>query len=406
MIIRARSLLTMDGPPIENGAVAITGDQIVDVGAYPDVRRDNAGEVVDLGERVLLPGLINAHCHLDYTCLRGAIARQESFTDWIGAINQAKAALTPDDYVRSIESGFAEAASFGTTTIANLEAFPKLLSRIVPAAMRTWWFAELIDARQPVPAREIYEQMRGDLVKTGDRLSRIGLAPHAPFTASAELYRECAEVAAAHDLRLTTHLAESREERLMFGGAGGPLFEFMKTIGRSTDDCGHGTPFEWMLSRGLPDARWLIAHLNELSERDFELLRSAPKFHIVHCPRSHAYFRHSPVPLRRLRELGFNVCIGTDSLASNNDLSLFRELRQLASIEPSLRAEEMFAMVTSGAAAALGQQEWLGRVRSGFVADLIAVEVAAVSNDCFEELLEFDGPVGWRTVAGQQLTSA
>ena len=94
MIVRARTVVTMDGPPIDNGAAAIAGEKIVAVGAWPSVRSQGDGELVDLGECALLPGLINAHCHLDYTCLRGAIPRQASFTDWIRAINSAKASLT------------------------------------------------------------------------------------------------------------------------------------------------------------------------------------------------------------------------------------------------------------------------------------------------------------------------
>src|SRR5437588_4514482 len=96
MIIRARVVITMDGPPIENGAVAISGDRIDDVGKFSDIsKRYSAPVVVDLGEQALLPGLINTHCHLDYTCLRGKIPRQASFTDWIRAINAEKTKLSP-----------------------------------------------------------------------------------------------------------------------------------------------------------------------------------------------------------------------------------------------------------------------------------------------------------------------
>ena len=91
MIIRARVVVTMDGAPIENGAVAVSGNRIVDVGRFDDIKTRNAGNTVDLGEQVLLPGLINAHCHLDYTCLRGKIPPQKSFTEWIRAINAEKA---------------------------------------------------------------------------------------------------------------------------------------------------------------------------------------------------------------------------------------------------------------------------------------------------------------------------
>src|SRR3989441_11878567 len=127
MIIRARIVVTMDGPPIENGAVAISENRIVDVGSFDGVKARNSRDVVDLGEQTLLPGLINAPCHLDYTCLRGEIPRQKSFTDWIRAINAEKAKISPGDYVRSINEAFAEAKRFGAKTIANLTAFTELI---------------------------------------------------------------------------------------------------------------------------------------------------------------------------------------------------------------------------------------------------------------------------------------
>src|SRR5437870_13168360 len=138
MIIRARMVVTMDGAPIPNGAVRVTRNRIVEVGKFSEVASDN-DEIIDLGERVLLPGLINAHCHLDYTCLRGKIPREKSFTDWIRAINAEKSKLSPEDYIASINEGFAEAKRFGTTTIANLTAFPELIRQVPDAPLRTWW---------------------------------------------------------------------------------------------------------------------------------------------------------------------------------------------------------------------------------------------------------------------------
>ena len=156
MIIRARIVVTMHGAPIENGAVAVSGNRIVDVGRFDDIKTRNAGNAVDLGEQALLPGLINAHCHLDYTCLRGKIPPQKSFTDWIRAINAKKSELSPKDYVASINDGFEEAKRFGTTAIANLTAFPELISQVQPP-IRTCWFAELIDIRAPERANELVD---------------------------------------------------------------------------------------------------------------------------------------------------------------------------------------------------------------------------------------------------------
>ena len=397
MILRARYVVTMDGSPIENGAVAIHGNRIIDVGTFDEIRARASDEVVDLGERALLPGLINAHCHLDYTGLRGKIASQKSFTDWIRAINAEKAKLSEPDYLAAIAEGFAEAKKFGTTTIANLEAFPELIAKTRPS-IRTWWFAEMIDVREPDHAGEIVDLAVESLKKT----EHWGLAPHALFTASANLYRRCQEVAERESILLTTHLAESREEMSMFRDAKGPLFEFMKEIGRGTNDCGRLTPLACLLeivrdsstSLGMT-TRWIIAHLNEIAESDFDLLaRSTRRFHVVHCPRSHKYFDHSRFQFTKLRELGFNICLGTDSLASNSDLSLFAEMREFQKRFPDVAPEEILSMVTVRAARALGRESNLGRIRAGYSADLIAIPCESGGN-VFEEIVAFEGSVPW-----------
>src|SRR3954469_1076718 len=141
MILRARFIVPMDGPPVENGAVAVSHGRITAIGSERDVCALDAGPVLDLGDVALLPGLVNAHCHLDYTCLRDRIeAPQDSFAEWIKAINAAKTKLTPNDYQTSINAGFAEAKRFGTRALANLTAFPNLI-RQTNATVKTTWFA-------------------------------------------------------------------------------------------------------------------------------------------------------------------------------------------------------------------------------------------------------------------------
>ena len=422
MILRARTVVTMDGPPIENGAVVLSGNRIADIGTFPEISARHSGqELVDLGEQVLLPGLINAHCHLDYTCLRGKIPPQKSFTDWIRAINAEKAKLSRGDYLASINEGFAEAKRFGTTTIANLTAFPELIS-LIQAPVRTWWFAELIDVRAPERANEIVDLAIESLKPASD----WGLAPHALFTASPNLYRRCEEVARREKILLTTHLAESREEMEMFRHGSGPLYEFMREIGRDVSDCGDQTPLGRFLgtvrdsSTTLRSARndkkaiqnapqWIVAHLNELAESDFKLLKELTgKFHVVHSPRSHNYFGHSRFRFEELRALGFNICLGTDSLASNESLSLFAEMRAFQRSEPGISPDKILEMATVNAGVALDQSPHagkLGRIRAGFQADLIAVPCSGTDN-LFEQILAFDGPVDWMLLDGKQKRNA
>jgi cytosine/adenosine deaminase-related metal-dependent hydrolase len=406
MIVRAGTVVTMDGPSIENGAVAISGERIAAVGTLDEVRKRFSGDIVDLGERVLLPGLINAHCHLDYTAFRGRIASQLSFTDWIRCINAEKGRLQPLDYAVSINAGIAEAIKFGTTSIANLEAFPELVSQI-SNPIRIWWLAELIDVRSNEPETIIERAMKS----LGPK-NNWGLAPHAPFTASASLYRGCSLMAESEKRPLTTHVAESREEMQMFRDGRGALYDFLRSIGRDMSDCGKGeTPLERFLAvtAGRAPAElspWLIAHLNELTDSDFELLaRLTPKFHIVHCPRSHRYFGHRAFQFERLRRLGFEISLGTDSLASNDDLNLFAEMRAFRDCYPGIEPREIIEMITIGPAQALRSQNLIGKIATGAFADLIAIDISN-PRDPYEGIVAYDQPVSWTMVNGTILAAA
>ncbi len=381
----------MDGPPIENGAIAIEDERVVDLGTFDEVSARNSGELVDLGESALIPGLINAHCHLDYTCLREKIPPPTSFTEWVREIIAAKNALLPADYVKSITDGFAEARRFGTTSIVNYEAFPELIIRLQPP-IKTWWFAELIDIRDPNRAENIVATAMNYLAQPANR----GLAPHALYTASFDLYRICQDNARRYDWLLSTHLAESPDEYLMFHDGAGPLAEFVREIGGKEKKSSGSTPFATLLAQIALDRRWLVVHMNELSESDFDLLPdSTMEFHIVHCPRSHDYFGHSPFQYERLRQFDLNICLGTDSLASNDDLSLFAEMREFARKFPGVAPEEILQMVTVNPARALQQEDHIGRICLGGDVDLVSVPFSG--RNVFEEIIAFTGEPGVTT---------
>ena len=401
MIYRAKKVITMDGAPIEDGAVAVEGGRIADAGRYAELRPRRGGEVIDLGEVVLLPGLINAHCHLDFTALRGAIAPQRSFADWIVQINALRHEFSDDEFLESIARGFEEARRWGTTTIANIESMPGLLTRLPTPPLRTWWFAELIDVRPQLPVREMLEGALRCHQGKENWLGGFGLSPHAPYTVSPELSRLAKEAAKENGVLLTMHLAESAEEMEMFCDGRGRLFDLLRDLGRPMDDCGAGkTPLAVMLDRDVIDEHWIVVHLNELAEEDFARLETSPRFHIAHCPRSSRYFQHRPFALQKLTELGFNVCLGTDSLASNSSLSLFAEMQTLRDSHPWLAPQRILEMATTNPVRALQQDRALGKIRAGFQADLIALPIENFSGDIFEEVIAWRHQVPWMLVAG------
>jgi cytosine/adenosine deaminase-related metal-dependent hydrolase len=261
----------------------------------------------------------------------------------------------------------------------------------------------MIDVREPVPVHDVSENLRNWFESHPEWLGGLGLAPHAPFTVSAQLFSAASEISRKYRTPITTHLSESREEMQMFRDAGGPLFDFLKGIGREMDDCGGHTPLGALMHAQVLDERWIIAHLNELTEEDFDLLARSNRFHVAHCPRSHTFFGHAPFELRRLRALGFNICLGTDSLASNSTLSLFSEMREVQRKQPWISPREVLKMVTVNAAHAIGQGGTLGTIGPGFRADLIAVPFVETKRNVFDAIVAFEGASAWMMVDGKEL---
>jgi cytosine/adenosine deaminase-related metal-dependent hydrolase len=258
----------------------------------------------------------------------------------------------------------------------------------------------MIDLRQPVDVEAVAANLHDWLEVHPDWLGGFGLAPHALYTASLELFSEASRIARQYDAPLTTHLAESTEEIQAFRDATGPLFDFLKSIGHPMSDGVRETPLSLLLRNQKIDRRWIIAHLNELDARDFDILQHAPKFHIAHCPRSHSFFGHTPFAYQRLESLRFNICVGTDSLASNASLSLLAELRELLQKNPGLPPRAALSAVTVNAADALGQGRSLGRIRAGFLADLIALPLVPSTATVFESIVAFEQTVPWMMVNG------
>ncbi len=403
MIVRARFVLPIEGAPIEDGAVVVEGNRVVMVGGAREVGAVKPGAVCDLGDVVLMPGLINVHCHLDYSMMRHAIDPPKSFTAWVKRLNALKRSLDDDDYLAAIAKGFAESRRWGTTTIGNIESFPELMLRLPPSPLRTWWFHEMIDIRHRLPTERALAGALSFFAAATRPLDFFGLSPHAPYTASATLYKLARECAGQLAMPLTTHVAESREELTMFRDRAGPLYEFLEGLQRPMADCGGHSPFTYLWRSGAIDETWILVHMNELDEGDVAILAGLPRGagpHVVHCPGSHRYFAHSPFQYRRLHDLGVNLCVATDSLASTNSLSLLEELRGLEKTNPWLTAEELLRTVTVNPARALQFGEVLGKIAPGALADLIAIPVSGSVAGLHEEIIAYTRPVPWMMVDG------
>jgi aminodeoxyfutalosine deaminase len=398
---RCRWLVTMEGEPLENAAFVVEKNQFVEVGPASELL-ERPGEFVDLGESVVLPGLINAHCHLDYSSFRGSILPSRNFPRWISRINALKRSLNDDDYLKAVELGFDELQRSGVTSVFDIVATPQILPRLAPPRIRTWFFLELIDIR---PRPWIDENAFGSWLcfEPSDWLGGFGLSPHAPYTASAELYSAALTATQNFKMPLTTHVSESASEYEMFAAGKGDLFDFLSKMGRPMTDCGRLSPFRSLALSGLLPKDALLVHMNELDEADLEILDRDEwrSLSIVHCPKSNRFLHHRPFPMEALRERGFNLCLGTDSLASNDSLNLFSEMRMAARNHSFVSPKELVEMVTVKPAHAIGLEESLGQIKPGYLADAISIPFRGGYRSIYEEIINYRDDVLWMMVDGK-----
>jgi len=412
MLLRARIVLPVARPPIANGAVRVHQGRIAAVGRWADLARPAARDVTDLGEVVLLPGLINAHCHLDYTDMAGLLPPQRSFADWIKLITATRAEWGLAEFRQSWLRGAAMLLRTGTTTVADVESVPDLLPEVWHATpLRVVSFLEMTGIRARRAPGAILQAAVDKIARLPRGRCRAGLSPHAPYSTLPELLRGCARTARRRHWLVTTHVAESDEEFEMFTRRRGALCAWLARNERDMTDCGRGTPVQQLARAGLLGPNLLAVHANYLGRGDAALL-ARHGVSVVHCPRSHRYFGHRAFPLRALQRAGVNLCLGTDSLATvlrpprqRVQLSLFEELQELARQQPRLAAQTLLDLVTRNPARALGRAGRLGELTPGAWADLIAVPYTGPLAAACDAVLQHTGPVTATMIAGQWVSA-
>lgn len=194
----------------------------------------------------------------------------------------------------------------------------------------------------------------------------------------------------------------------MFLHARGPLHDFLAGLGRPMADCGNGrSALAQLTDSGAMGRECIAVHLNDVEEEDFALLAPGGPLaglNIVHCPLSHQYFQHDRFPYERLCAAGANLCVGTDSPASDGGFSLLAELRALAESRPALPPRELLAAVTINPARAIGLKGRLGCLRPGALADLIALPTGAGAlRNIHAEIVDCRTPADWMLVHGRAI---
>lgn len=371
MILKARCVLPVEAPPIENGAVEIDGARIVDVGRAGDLA--GRGPVEDLGDVVLMPGLINAHTHLELTCYGGRLPPAPLW-EWLdGLIALRRAPGLAQREHDAILDGARQSIVAGVTCVADISRSGRHVDALRDSPIRKVCFIELISgASPPGDADQLLAAVKLALPKVTDRMS-IGISPHAPYTVTWDDLRRAASIAAENDLPVTMHVAETPEELEWLATGGGRAQAFLEGVGLPTASSNVRGGFVDLLHRAsLTAQRPLLAHVNYLTDDQLRQL-TASGCSVAYCPRAHAFFGHAPHRWCDMLAAGVNVCLGTDSLASNQSLSILDEMRFLKRAAPAVSGDTLLEMATIRAARALGIADEIGSIRFGKSIDLVAV---------------------------------
>jgi cytosine/adenosine deaminase-related metal-dependent hydrolase len=390
--------------------VVVDSGRVVAVGRWPDLVAHSRA-AVDLGDAILMPGFINAHCHLDYTRMAGKIQPQPVFTEWIKSIVALKSRWSEDDFCRSWLCGAEQSLAGGVTSLANIEGVSALLPLIRQRTpLRVHSFPEIIGFQDEPPPGQLLAKILTAAKAMEFPGEVAGISPHAPYTTTPHLIQECIRVARQYNWRLTMHIAESREEFEMFVSQRGALYDWMKNY-RSMKDCGHGSPLAHLYRHGILYPGLLAVHMNYLAPDDAELL-VRQKASVAHCPRSHAYFKHDPFPYDALAKCGVNICLGTDSLASTTaqpddppKLDMFEEMRVFHNSHPDIAPDLIIDMAAINGARALGLSGQVGELAAGSYADMIAIPYSGPAEKTCEAILDHRGPVMASIIGGKQAFS-
>jgi len=401
--VTARWVVPVSGAPVAHGAVLVGADgRIEAVGPDAAVPRPPGARDVPLGDAALLPGLVDAHSHLELTALRGLV-RDLPFPDWLMTVRAIKDALDPAAFRASARWGILEGFAAGITTFGDTGSSLQVAPALAELGGRGVVYHEVIG---PDPAgcaaalAGLERDLAGLAAFRSERVA-LGVSPHAPYTVSEPLLRAVASLASARGLPAAMHVAESPEERALVEEGRGPFAERLRARGIPVEPRRRST-VAWLESAGLLDCRPLLIHCVTAGPVDFEIARRHGAS-VAHCPWSNAVLGHGRADLAAMRRAGVTVGLGTDSVVAGGRLDLFAEARLAAlGVAGGLAPRELLALMTAGGAAALGLPR-LGTLEVGGWGDLAAVGLAAPA---FAETADPEAAVAWGAAAADVVFTA
>jgi cytosine/adenosine deaminase-related metal-dependent hydrolase len=393
-ILTASWVLPVVGPPLRDGRVAVEGGRVVWVGRAGDPGQPE-GDPRPLGRGVLLPGLVNAHCHLELSHLHGRVTGEEGFVPWIESVVATRAADDVADVREATAAAVRLLEQRGTAAVGDVSNAVAHLDLLAASRLRAVVFLELL-AWDPARAAEVlaFGRSRRDAVAAGlPRCVEVRLAAHAPHSVSPELLRLLAREGGLAAI----HLAESEEERRFLADGLGPWREFLarRGLGHVVFEASGHSPVAHVEALGGLHPGLVAAHGVQTDEADRRTL-ARRGVHVVLCPRSNRNLGVGRADLPALLDAGVRLALGTDSLASVETLDVLEDAVLLSRQFPAVPRETILGLATRGGALALGLGD-LGALAPGMTAALAFAPAEAVREDPYGFLLS--GEAALETVA-------
>ena len=379
MRYHARWVLPITQPPIENGTVVETGGKITFVGPRADAP---AGQDHDLGDAILLPGLVNTHTHLELTAMRGFLEDLD-FADWIDKLRQSRNDIFDDaSFLDSAKFGIIEGVEAGITTYADTCSSGVALQAMNQLGVRGIMYQEVFGP-DPSHSDAALDDLRERLLQReaeATDLVALGISPHAPYTVSDRLYVASAALAREKKLPLAMHIAESAAEEDLVVRAGGPFADRWRRRGFEVSKRAR-TPIALLEKHDVLQPGSLLIHCVRVDDTDIATI-ARRGCSVAHCPASNAKFGHGVAPLLPILAAGIPVGIGSDSVASNNRMDILDEARvAVLTHRAATRRHDAFGahqaleLATIGGARALGLDDRIGSLEVGKDADFAAFRI-------------------------------
>ncbi|UPU34795.1 amidohydrolase family protein [Geomonas paludis] len=375
-IYAASYLLPISSPPIEGGALAVKEGRIVAVGKVHELRAQFPAPVVDLHESVIMPGMVNAHTHLELTHFPAWKVRKDldylpkRYVEWIQQVVKIKRSLEPGELEHSAREGMRLCVQSGTTAVGDILSDPALVPLYRDTALTGRLFLEAI-GHDPLLCDTVVARMEATLANLQGGLLP-GVSPHTPHTVSAQLFRCLQDLAVKLGAPKAVHLSETAAEAAFMHDSTGDIAELLYPMAHWEPYLPHPmrtTSTRYLDGLGVLDSSTLAVHAVHVTPNDVAILKERG-VSVVLCPRSNDRLFVGCAPHKLLKEAGLQLAIGTDSLASNDSLSLWDELHFLQQIAPGVfSSQELLAMATLDGARALRIDADTGSLQTGKRAD-------------------------------------